>query len=82
MRILAEIPHEKCRISIFHMNQKYILKLEQGAYEQTYKVSEMDVANLEEVKALLDEAFLDVCLQRFETMRTDWLRTLQDNSSY
>lgn len=68
MRIIAEIPHPKCRISVFQMNQKFIIKLEQGAIEQTYKVSEMDVFNLDMVKELLSESFLEGCLKRFEEM--------------
>ncbi len=77
MRIIAEIPHQKCRISIFHMNQKYLIKLEQGSLEQTYKVSEMDVINLNELKALVDEQFLESCLQRFEEMRQTLADALQ-----
>ena len=42
MRILAEIPHPDCKISVFYMNQKYIVKFEKGNFEQSYKISELD----------------------------------------
>ena len=72
MRIIEEIPHPDCRISIFSMNQKWIIKLEKGPYEQTYKVSELDVASLEEVKKIISEEFIAECLIRFATMKDDF----------
>ena len=51
------------------MNQKYLIKVEQGAFEQTYKVSEMDVMNLDELKTIIDEAFIESCLEQFKTMQ-------------
>ena len=35
MRIIAELPHPDFKISILNMNQKYIVKIEQGTLEQT-----------------------------------------------
>lgn len=58
MKILAEIPHAQLRITLFAWNQKYILKFEQGALEQSYKISELDVTGEAEVLEIAqDEAF-------------------------
>ncbi len=68
MRAVADIPHRQCKITLFAWNGKYIIKIEQGMLEQTYKVSEFDVADEEEVKKLLDEVFMNTVLKRFVEM--------------
>ncbi len=59
-------------IGLYAWNNKFILKIEAGPYEQTYKVSEMDIATAEEVEALLTEPFLTNVRTRFEEMHKDW----------
>jgi len=72
MRVLAELPHPKCKITIFGMNQKYLIKLEQGGLEQTYKLNELDVSNgVTSVFEILDDTFIQTALARFEQMRSD-----------
>lgn len=68
MRVVADIPHPQCKITLFAWNGKYIIKIEQGMLEQTYKVSEFDVSDEEAVKKLLDEAFMNTVLKRFAEM--------------
>jgi len=74
MRIIAELPHPECKISLFHMNQKYIVKFEQGTLEQSYKLSELDLTGggANEVFQILDEAFIATVIERFKTMRIDF----------
>jgi len=73
MRAIAELPHPNCKITIFSMNQKFIVKLERGAYEQTYKVSEMDVTDgVNGVFQLLDEEFIATAITRFDAMDLDF----------
>lgn len=73
MRAIAELPHPNCKITIFSMNQKFIIKLERGSYEQTYKLSEMDVTNgVNDVFQLLDEEFMAQALARFDSMDADF----------
>lgn len=77
MRIIAEIPHDDCKITIFSMNQKFIIKIEKGGYEQTYKVSELDVSTLEQIRELLTDDFIQCCLNRFEEMHKDFSNRLR-----
>ena len=42
MRVIREMTFDDIRVSVFHMNGKYLLKFEQHQLEQTYKLSEMD----------------------------------------
>lgn len=68
MRVLADIPHPQCKITLFAWNGKYLIKIEQGMLEQTYKVNEFDVSDEEEIKKLLDEEFMNTVLKRFVEM--------------
>ncbi|SHK33655.1 hypothetical protein [Hymenobacter psychrotolerans] len=71
MRQLADIPHPEAKITLFSWNGKYLIKLEKGQLEQTYKVSELDVTSDEDVRELLDSEFLQAAVARFTQMRTD-----------
>jgi len=73
MRIIAELPHPEFKISILSMNNKFIVKIEQGSLEQTYKVAEADVVDgVNGVFELMDEAFLKTVSARFTEMRKDF----------
>ncbi|HZX58130.1 MAG TPA: hypothetical protein VFE54_05375 [Mucilaginibacter sp.] len=73
MRIIAELPHPDFKISILYMNQKFIVKTEQGPLEQSYKIPEMDLTDgVNSVFELLDEAFLKTVSSRFAEMRKDY----------
>ena len=73
MRIIAEIPHPDFKVSILNMNRKFIVKIEQGALEQTYKITEMDLMDgVNSVFELLDELFYKAVAARFTEMRKDW----------
>ena len=76
MRVVAELPHPECKITIFSMNMKYIIKFEQGVLEQTYKLAEMDILNgVNGVFEILDEAFISTVISRFKEMRKDFIDT-------
>ncbi len=69
MRVVAQIPYPDFHVTLLMWNGKYIIKIEQGMLEQTYKISEMDVSGEEEIRKLLaDEVFMDSVRQRFEDM--------------
>ncbi len=70
MRVLAELPHPDCKITIFGMNQKFIVKFEQGTLEQSYKLAEADVVGgVNGIFELLDEDFMKQVLELFVQMR-------------
>ena len=70
--MVKEIPHERYRIQIHQYNGKYILKIELGQYEQSYKINELDIEDTNAIDSMLSEEFLNNCLNRFLTMRRDW----------
>ncbi len=76
MRIIAELPHPEFKISILNMNNKFIVKIEQGNLEQTYKVAESDLTDgVNSVFELLDDVFLKTVSARFTEMRKDYKET-------
>ncbi len=73
MRVVAELPRPDCKITIFSMNMKFIIKFEQGVLEQTFKLSEMDVTDgINGVFQLLDEEFVSSVVSRFKAMNNDF----------
>lgn len=76
MRVLAELPHPDCKITIFGMNQKFIIKFEQGSLEQSYKLAEADVVGgVNGIFELLDEDFIKRVLDLFAQMRSAIIET-------
>lgn len=72
MRVVKEIPHERFKIQIFQHNGKYILKIELGQFEQTFKIGETDVSGLSEVENMITPELLKNSIKRFVDMREDW----------
>ena len=68
MRVIGEIPHADCKITIFHWNNRYLIKLEQGPFEQTFKIQEFDLTGEDDIKSIVNEGFIQAALQRFESM--------------
>jgi len=68
MRLVETVPHHTFTISIFEWNDKYILKIEYGIFEQVYKLKKEWVIGLEEIKKTLSEEFLLENLKRFNAM--------------
>jgi hypothetical protein len=68
MRVVGEIPHPELKITIFHWNNRYLIKLEAGPFEQTFKIEEYDISSEEEIKTVINEEFLRQSIVRFEDM--------------
>ena len=68
MRLVREISHPDCKITIFSWNNRYLIKLEQGLLEQTYKISELDLTSDEDLLSVLDAEFLHQAAMRFQDM--------------
>lgn len=78
MRVVAELPRPDCKITIFSMNMKYIVKFEQGLLEQTYKLSEIDLTDgVNGVFQMLDEEFIRTVVARFKPMAEDFKAAYQ-----
>lgn len=72
MRIIQTIEHPKMRISIFQMNQKYILKFEYGPLEQSYKFDELNFAGIDDfVEQIKSSTLISQTESRFQEMIKD-----------
>jgi hypothetical protein len=78
MRIVAELPRPDCKITIFSLNMKFIVKFEKGSFEQTYKLSELDTINgVNSVFEILDEEFIRTVIARFDEMKSNFQSAYQ-----
>lgn len=78
MRYIKDIAHAQLKISLYSWNSKYIVKIDAGPYEQTYKVAEFDVTGPDEVETLLSADFLASVVSRFQQMDADWTEAMGD----
>ena len=68
MRIIDSIPHPSISISIFQMNDKYIVKFEAGPMEQAFKFYTEDVKSVEHLKEIVNANFIEKVRVRFNEM--------------
>ena len=71
MRVVGNIPHPDLLITVFAMNEKYVVKMEAGPMEQTYKIPMDSVQGLDGVQRFFDDDFMQKVLQRFNEMFLD-----------
>jgi hypothetical protein len=74
MRVVREISHPQCKITIYSWNNRYLIKIEEGLLEQTFKINQFDVAGDEDLTKIVDEEFIQLALKRFAEMA----RSLQE----
>jgi hypothetical protein len=77
MRVVGEIPHNECKITVFAWNNRYLIKLEQGLLEQTFKVNEYDVSGEAELYKIVDETFIEAAVKRFADMNQSLRQSMQ-----
>ena len=68
MRIIDSIPHPSISISIFQMNDKFIVKFEAGPMEQAFKFYTEDVKSVDGLKKLINDSFIETVRLRFNEM--------------
>jgi hypothetical protein len=68
MRIIDSIPHESMTISIFQMNDKYMVKFEAGPMEQTFKFLIEEMKSVDGLKSKINSEFIEATRKRFNDM--------------
>jgi hypothetical protein len=68
MRIVREISHPQCKITIYAWNNRYLIKLEEGLLEQTFKIDQFDVSGEDGLLKIVDDEFIQLALKRFSEM--------------
>ncbi len=77
MRVIGEIAHPQCKITLFSWNNRYLIKLEKGLLEQTFKINQYDLAAVEELRQVVNESFISQAMTRFDDMERDLQVALQ-----
>lgn len=75
MRVIGEVPNNLYKITLFQWNGKYIIKIESGLLEQSYKVEEWDITETQ-LPSLLNETFMQSVSERFKMMHRDFQQSL------
>ena len=78
MRVVKESIRPECKVTIFQWNGKYLIKLEKGLIEQTFKVPELDITSEEDLDAILNEDFMKKAETRFQEMMKALQTAMQD----
>jgi hypothetical protein len=68
MRIIGEIPHPQCKITLYHWNNRYVIKVEKGYFEQTFKVDQFELASENDLHQLMNNTFMEEVVARFDAM--------------
>lgn len=71
MRIVGYIEHPILKISVFSWSEKYIVKIEAGLFEQSYKFRQADFPNWEDLKVFFDQAMISDIMDTFKKMSND-----------
>ncbi len=77
MRIVGEVSHPECKITLLNWNNRYLVKLEKGLLEQTYKISQFELAGEADLYQVVNEAFIRNALRQFDVMEANWNQALQ-----
>ena len=62
---------EDLKISIFDFDLKYVIKFEFRGLEQTFKVNKLEYKDITELENKLDNKFLKIVRNRFDSMSND-----------
>jgi hypothetical protein len=68
MRVVREVSHPQCKITIYAWNNRYLIKLEEGTLEQTFKIDQSDVFDENDLLRIIDAEFIQQALDRFLEM--------------
>jgi hypothetical protein len=74
MRIIREFPFtDSIKASLFSWNGKYILKLECGLMEQTYKIPESETGGESDLMNFCsNKIFKETVIENFQRMESCW----------
>jgi hypothetical protein len=80
MRVIREFSVDEIKVSVFYMNQKFIIKFEKGNLEQNYKLSELDfmVSSDEQLEMIVKDKMIEDVRATFEKMNQNFYTTFNE----
>ncbi|MCC5921060.1 MAG: hypothetical protein LAT68_12785 [Cyclobacteriaceae bacterium] len=82
MRVVKEFNRGEHKITIFQWNEKYLVKLENPIFEQTYKIKQADVLMESELEQMVDEQFVEGAQEIFEMMMQNIQSSISRNNLF
>lgn len=77
MRIVGEIPHSYCKITLYSWNNRYLIKIEKNHLEQTFKVDQFELTSEKDLNQLVNETFIQKAVARFDDMEKSMAEAMQ-----
>jgi hypothetical protein len=71
MRTIGFIEHPAYKITVFSWSEKYIVKIEAGFFEQSYKFRQDEFSSWEDLKFLFDDLFIESIRKTFHHMASE-----------
>ena len=68
MRVIGTKVQGHCTITFFHWNNRFLIKLESGPFEQTYKIEEYNLSGESDLDKIVDDTFINQAMLRFDEM--------------
>lgn len=81
MRIIGTIDHPAYKISVFAWSERYIVKVEAGAFEQSFKFSQEGYSSWKDLKVYFDEEMMEKIRQTFIEMAAGLKDSMARNRS-
>lgn len=80
MRYIKDIPNTEYKIGLYQWNNKYIIRIESGLLEQTYKIDDYEIQKIEELEACMDSDFIAKVRSTFDSMHAHFSDSLKRNN--
>jgi hypothetical protein len=77
MRVIKEFLKDEIKITLYHWNNRYLIKLEWQLFEQTFKVPEWDLTSEADLDEILNPDFLNAATVRFREMAASLGQAMQ-----
>ncbi|GIV36163.1 MAG: hypothetical protein KatS3mg032_0542 [Cyclobacteriaceae bacterium] len=68
MRIIDEFTQSECRVTLMNWNNRYIIKVEKGLFEQVFKIDQFVLDGEQHLRQLLNDDFMANIDRQFEAM--------------
>ena len=78
MKTTTKVSHPVLDISIFLRENTYLIKIVLNQFEQIYRIKQVDVTSMDDVKKMLTSEFLDKVYLRFVDMSKDFKTSFQN----
>ena len=77
MRVVGSKQHQNCSITFFHWNNRYLIKVESGLLEQTYKIQDYELTSEDDLNRIASDEFINQCMLIFNHMAGSMQKSIE-----